>query len=119
MSCLTFNPDSKGFTASIDQEKPNLVFFSVPYHEGWKAYVNGEQADIEMVNFGFMAVECGAGHSDIRFEFETPMLRLGSYCTLCCCLAFGVYVLFFAYDTGRNGKLSRFIRKIRSFGSRS
>ena len=117
MSCISFTPDSKGFTASIELDKPNLVFFSVPYHEGWKAYVNGEEVDVEKVNVGFMAVECGAGHSEIRFEFETPMLGLGKYCTLFCGLAFAVYLLFFAYDVDRNGgkgSFRVFVRKLRT-----
>ncbi len=115
MSCLRFTPDSKGFTAFIEQEKPNLVFFSVPYHEGWKAYVNGEEVDVEQVNVGFMAVECGAGHSEIRFEFETPMLRLGKYCTVFCGLAFAVYCLFFAYDPDRKrSRFARWVKKLRT-----
>lgn len=116
MSCNSFTPDSKGFSASIELQKPNLVFFSVPYHEGWRAYVNGEEVSVEQVNIGFMAVECGAGHSDIRFEFETPMLRLGAVCSVFCIGAFAVYALFFAYDAerGRNTRFRKFVRKLRT-----
>ena len=115
-SCLSFNTSRSGFSASIELEKPNLVFFSIPYHEGWKAYVNGDEVDVERVNMGFMAVECGAGHSEIRFEFHTPMLRLGGYASVCCIMAFTVYALFFAYDPerGRNARVKKFIRKLRT-----
>ena len=116
MSCRSFSTDSSGFTADIEQEKPNLVFFSVPYHEGWKAYVNGEEVEVEKVNVGFMAVECGAGHSEIRFVFETPMLKLGIYTTICCVAAFVFYALFFAYnpENGKNIRFKRFVRKLRT-----
>ena len=36
-ACDTFTYDSYGFQASITTEKPNLVFFSVPYEDGWSA----------------------------------------------------------------------------------
>ena len=115
MSCASFKVGRSGFTASIQQEKPNLVFFSIPYHEGWRAFVNGKEVKIERVNVGFMAVECGAGFSEIRFDFETPMLRLGTAASCCCLLAFAVYVLFFAYDPerGRNRRFRRFVRRLR------
>ncbi len=117
MSCLSFATSANRFTAAINQEKPNLVFFSIPYHEGWKAYVNGREMPVEKVNVGFMAVECGAGYSEIEFEFETPMLRLGTAASVCCILAFAVYVIFFAYDPerGRNDRVKKFVRKARSF----
>ena len=118
MCCHAFTAETNGFTAAINQEKPNLVFFSVPYHEGWKAYVNGQEVAIEKVNVGFMAVECGAGYSEIKFIFETPMLKLGAAASVCCNLAFLVYCLFIAYDPdrGRNERLRNFVRRIRKAG---
>ena len=116
MSCYSFVPDKNGFTAEIEQEKPNLVFFSVPYHEGWKATVNGRETPVEKVNVGFMAVECGAGHSEIRFEYETPMLGLGTASTVFCLLAFAVYTLFFAYtpEKGKNTRFRKWVLRLRS-----
>ena len=113
--CYDFSTDRKGFSACIDMDRENLVFFSIPYQEGWRAYVNGEEALVEKVNVGFMAVKCGAGHSDIRFEFETPMLKLGTAATVSTCLAFAVYALFYAYDTerGKNRRFRRFVVGLR------
>ena len=93
MCCHSFVAGDNRFTAAIMQDKPNLVFFSIPYHDGWKAYVNGKETKVEKVNMGFMAVECGAGFSEIEFEFETPMLKLGTASSVCCLFAFAVYVL--------------------------
>ena len=115
-ACMSFSTDSKGFSASAMLEKPNLVFFSVPYHEGWKAYVNGREVPVEKVNVGFMAVECGAGLSEIRFEFETPLLTLGGAASVSCIAAFVFYALFFAYnvETAANAKCRRFVRRLRT-----
>ena len=52
-ACNSFVYDSDGFTATTTLNAPNLVFFSVPYDEGWSATVNGEPVEIEKVDVGF------------------------------------------------------------------
>jgi len=90
-SCKTFGYTNTGFEATIDLEKENLVFFSVPYDDGnftvgpyrfrsggWSATVNGEPVTIERVNIGFMAVKVPAGENNtVVFTYETPGLSLG------------------------------------------
>lgn len=114
-ACTDFSVNSKGFSASIELEKPNLVFFSIPYHEGWSAYVNGQRVNIERVNVGFMAVLCQAGRSDIRFEYETPLLKTGGAVTVSALAAFAVYAVVFAYDEkrGRVRWFKRFVSRVR------
>lgn len=76
-SALSFDIDGNGFTSSVAREKTSLVFFSVPFDEGWSATVNGEKAEIIKANIGFMAVQVPAGVSEIRFDYTTPYLNLG------------------------------------------
>lgn len=76
-SAFSFETDKGGFSASVSREEGTLVFFSVPFDEGWTATVNGEKAEIIKANVGFMAVEVPAGVSDIRFDYETPGLKMG------------------------------------------
>lgn len=76
-SADTFSYDNTGFTAHITLEEDNLVFFSVPYEEGWTATVNGEPVDVEKVQIGFMAVKASAGDNVIQFYYETPGLHTG------------------------------------------
>ncbi len=87
-----FEYDNTGFTSKIELEKENLVFFSVPYEKGWRAYVNGEPAEIEKVNIGFMAVRVPEGDNEIRFEYFTPGLKLGAVCSVVGFIALAVYV---------------------------
>jgi hypothetical protein len=93
-TCSTFGYDNKGFSASITLPSKNLVFFSVPYDSGWTATVNGKAAKIEEVNIGFMAVECPAGTSSIRFDYTTPGLYAGIKVTAVSVVIFAVYLLF-------------------------
>lgn len=97
ISCSSFEYNSYGFTAEITTEDSGeLVFFSVPYEDGWKAYVNGEPADVEKVNIGFMAVAVPANTtSKIEFKYETPGLKIGCYISAGTAIIFIVYVAFF------------------------
>ena len=82
-TCSVFSYTNRGFTAEIDSQKENLVFFSVPYEEGWSATVNGEKVDIEVVNVGFMAVPVPKGEKVmIEFTFNTPGLGIGFLLTV-------------------------------------
>ncbi len=92
-ACETFQYDSKGFQATIETESPNLVFFSVPWDEGWSAEVNGEPVDIEKVDIGFMAVPVSSGNSKIVFTYHTPGLKTGAL------LSLGGLVLLIGYLT--------------------
>lgn len=88
-----FSRDNLGFSAEINLPKENLVFFSVPYEDGWAATVNGEKAEIVKANVGFMAVKCPAGKADIRFDYRTPGLKNGAWISLAGAGAFLLYLL--------------------------
>lgn len=94
-SADSFVIDNKGFTATVYREKDSLVFFSVPYEEGWSATVNGASAEVENVNVGFMAVAVPAGYSTIRFEFMTNGLIEGIEITLVSAVVFLLYLIIF------------------------
>lgn len=89
----SFKYDSYGFEAKITLSKDNLVFFSVPYSEGWTAYVNGQKCDIIKANVGFMAVAAPEGASTIVFKYETPGLVIGIYITLAAALISVIYLI--------------------------
>lgn len=85
--------DRFGFTAGINLQQERLVFFSVPYDKGFTAYVNGQPAQIERANIGFMAVRVPAGENVIRFEYNTPGLVEGAVISLCALVVLGLYLL--------------------------
>jgi uncharacterized membrane protein YfhO len=76
-TCSSFSYDNKGFRAEITLEEPKLVFFSIPYMDGFTAKVNGKAVDVEKVNYGMMAVRAELGENEIEFSYETPGLKLG------------------------------------------
>lgn len=93
-----FTGTSNGFTATVDLERENLVFFSVPYEEdGWTAYIDGQTVEIEQVNIGFMAVRVAAGQHSIEFRYKTPGLLTGMKISVVALAATVVYLLVIFY----------------------
>ena len=70
-----FTATRTGFTAKTAYDTDALVFFSVPYDDGFTATVNGVPAEVEKVDNGLMAVAAPAGHSEIVFTYHTAGLR--------------------------------------------
>lgn len=92
-SAYYFKTDKNGFSATVRRARRSLVFFSVPYDEGWSATVNGRAVEIEKVNVGFMAVPVDPGVSEIRFTYRTPGLDAGIYVSLSSLIAFLIYMI--------------------------
>ncbi len=77
-ACQSFEYTRTGFSATLDTETEELVFFSVPYEKGWSAQVNGEPTQVVRVNVGFMAVVVPRGEQvQIEFTYRTPGLMAG------------------------------------------
>lgn len=81
-ACDAFAANGAGFTAHITLPSDNLVFFAVPYDDGFSALVNGAPAPVERVNGGLLAIPCGAGENEIVVSYETPGLKLSTVISL-------------------------------------
>ena len=97
-SCSVFQMNNAGFHAEITLDKTNLVFFSVPYDDGFTAYVNGEKTDILRVDEGLMAVLCQPGASSIDFVYQAAGLSASRMVTA---VAIPVWVVYVAYFVRR------------------
>lgn len=93
-SCSEFEYTIDGFRAVYNNKgDDNLLFFSVPYSDGFSATVNEKKAEIEKVNYGFMAVKIPANtECEILFTYETPGFSLGLKISFCALGAFVVYL---------------------------
>ena len=100
-----FQMNNSGFHAKITLEKENLVFFSVPYDDGFTAYVNGSETDILRVDEGLMAVLCPAGENTIDFVYQPDGIRLSRPLTLG---GIGVWLVYTAYFVWRKRRKNDF-----------
>lgn len=94
-SCSSFSYSTNGFDAKITLGQKKLVFFSVPYDKGWTAKVNGSDAEVIKVDFGFMAVACEQGENTISFSYSMPFLKAGITLTVSGLAILTGYVVFF------------------------
>lgn len=102
VSSDSFVYDSYGFTCEISLEKPQMVFFSVPYSDGWSAEVNGKPADVEKVSYGFMAVKADAGENTITFRYRTPGLYVGFIITISGIITLIIYIIVSRKNNNKN-----------------
>ncbi|MGN1139448.1 MAG: YfhO family protein, partial [Ruminococcus sp.] len=108
-SCHSFSYNSQGFEATINNKgSDNLLFFSVPYGEGWSATVNGEEVEIVNANIGFMAVKVPANQeSKIIFKYTIPGFYSGIIISVVCAIIFFMYIFTIFIYNKRKGKHKR------------
>ena len=91
-SVAEFTATDTGFTAHTNYDTDELVFFSVPYDDGFTATVNGAPAGVEKVDDGLMAVYAPAGENEIEFTYHTPGLKLAAGINAAALVLYGVYL---------------------------
>ena len=100
-ACTDFVMTNSGFWAEIALEQPELVFFPVPWDEGFTACVNGEEADLLCVDNGLMAVPCPAGESRVDLVYAPAGLPLSRSVTLAALPVWLAYTGYFAWKRRR------------------
>ena len=103
-ACTTFEMTSAGFHAEATLDRANLMFFSVPYDDGFTAYVDGQETEILRVDEGLMAVLCPAGTVTIDFVYQPDGIRLSRTVTLAALPVFLLYAGHFAWDEKKRRK---------------
>lgn len=88
-ACERFSGTTTGFKAKVQADSKRLVFFSVPFYKGFKAFVDGVPTRIFKVNFGQMAVKVDEGSHDIVFRYLPAGLKAGL------AMAFPAWLVFF------------------------
>jgi len=75
---------TNNISGDINLEDDGILFLSIPYSEGFKAYVNGKEQPILKANIAFMALELKSGYNKIVLKYETPYFNLGIKVSLVC-----------------------------------
>ncbi|MGD9605379.1 MAG: YfhO family protein [Bacilli bacterium] len=77
---LQFN--ANGFNGDITLNEDGLLFVSLPYNQGFTAFVDGEETPIEIVNVGYMGIYLQNGYHEITFEYKVQGMNIGLYLSL-------------------------------------
>ena len=106
-ACTDFEATQAGFGAKANLERENYVFFSVPYEEGFTAYVDGVETEIVKSHYGFMAIRVPAGEHAIEFKYLPSGLKKGMYLSLASLVLFVLILIKNCLTLKRDyGKLS-------------
>lgn len=89
---LILSDYSNGYLrGSVHVEGPKrLLFTTIPYDPGWKAYINGVEVEINRVIDGaFMGIWLPSeGDYEVTFDYECPGLKIGIIVSICGLFAF-------------------------------
>ena len=88
-------------SGTIDVTGNKILCITVPYEEGWTAYVDGQETEILRANYAFMGLNLSEGHHEIVLRFHVPYLTEGvivSLASLC------ITVILFVVMKKRNPK---------------
>jgi len=69
--------DWGGVTGTISASTDKFLCLSIPYMNGWKAYVDGEEVTLYQANTAFMGVELPAGEHVVSLRYWIPGLTAG------------------------------------------
>ena len=81
----------------------NMIFFSIPYEEGWNAWIDGEKAEVvKLVDGAFIGVRAGEGTHQIVLDYETPGEKEG---IISFALGMGILLLTWLLDRKKYKKI--------------
>lgn len=80
---------------TLQVSKENSYFItSLPYQKGYRAYVDGKEVEIEIVNKAFVGFKIDPGKHEVTIEFIAPGKEIALIISLLGCLIFIINLLY-------------------------
>lgn len=92
MKNVTYGNDF--ISGSIDNKKDGILQITTSYSDGWKAFVDGKEAEVIKVNEGFIGTFVEAGKHEVRFEYKTPYITISLILSSIGIISLGIIYLF-------------------------
>ena len=64
-------------SGDIEVDTHKMLFFSIPFSEGWRAYVDGQPATIYKANEAYLSVLLEPGKHSVELLYTTPGIKTG------------------------------------------
>ena len=84
---------------NISLDIPGILFFSIPFDDGWKILVNDQIVKPLRINYGFMGIPLDSGEYSISLKFFPPWLWSGCFVSL---ISLIVYLYLIKYFRRKN-----------------
>ena len=69
-------------SGTVNTEKDQFLVLSIPYQNGWTAYVDGEKVPIQKANYMYMGLDLKAGKHEVELKYEMPGIRISVMITV-------------------------------------
>lgn len=81
---------------TVHVNEPKVLFFSIPFDEGWKATLNGEDVKLYRLNCGLTGLLINKGRNKIELSFTPRFLKIGGIVSIISLVVF-LILLFLNY----------------------
>ncbi len=85
--------NSTYFSGTIDCNRDGLLYTSIPQNGNWKAFVDGEEAQITLVGDCMVSVPLTEGQHTVEFRYENRSLQIGGLISLGCAGVFAIIIV--------------------------
>ena len=90
---------------SIDVTGNKILCITVPYENGWTAYVDGKETEILRANYAFMGLNLSEGHHEIALKYHVPYLTEGIIISLASlCITVVIFMIMKKKTCAENSK---------------
>ncbi|WP_086314550.1 hypothetical protein A5821_002130 [Enterococcus sp. 7F3_DIV0205] len=89
---VEFEGKGRKLKTSINSTKENVLFTTIPYDSGWKAYLDGKEVPIKAVEEAFLAVTVPAGEHELSLVFLPQGFTIGASLFVICPILFLLFV---------------------------
>jgi len=78
----------------VEIDKPKTMVLSMPFSNGWKVEVNGEEVETHLVQLGFIGFNLNQGKHKIEIKFRPPNYWFGIGVSIAAFVMYGLLVVF-------------------------
>ena len=73
---------NNSFQLKVDAENDSVLVVSQTYYPGWRAWVDGQEAQIVPADYALTGIAVTAGSHDVRFAYQPRSFQLGIAITI-------------------------------------
>ena len=79
---------------TVETANDGVLMMTIPYEDGWHAYVDGVETVIKKADLGFQGIPLGKGKHDIAFRYSCPLFKEGLAVSLTGLILFAALYVF-------------------------
>jgi uncharacterized membrane protein YfhO len=95
LTITSFRQDN--IKGNIHLDKPKVLFFSIPYNEGWQIKVDGKKEKFSRINIGFTGILLTKGDHKIELNFTPLYYSITSLISWASVVLFWLYLGYYIY----------------------